>query len=99
MNHCAVVFGRPFVAAQFDAVLRAVVEFFDGGFAEEAVVRGRERGEIAFDDRQIFVWDVVDVGEDGGAVRREHDFLFKLEAAREKQGQRCLTCRYAMIYG
>ena len=82
-----VVFSRPFIAAQFDAVLRTVVEFFDGGFAKKTVVRRRERGEIAFNDGQIFVGNVIDVGEDGGAVGREHDFLFKLEAAREKQGE------------
>ena len=87
LNRCAVVFGCPLVAAQFDAVLRAVVEFFDGGFAKKTVVCRRERGEIAFDERQIFVGNVVDVGEDGGAVRGDDDSLFEFEAAREKQGE------------
>ena len=87
MNRRAIVFGRPLIAAQFDAVLWAVVEFFDGGFAEETVVRRRERSEIAFDERQIFIGNIVNIGKDGGAVRGDHDSLFEFETAREKQGE------------
>ena len=87
LNRRAVVFGRPLVAAKFNAVLRAVVEFLDGGFAKKTVVCRRERGEIAFDERQIFVGNVVDVGKDGGTVRGDDDSLFEFEAAREKQGE------------
>ena len=87
LNRRAVVFGRPLVAAKFNAVLRAVVEFLDGGFVKKAVVRRRERGEITFNERQIFVGNIVDIGKDGGIVRSDDDSLFEFEAAREKQGE------------